>query len=435
MTIKCQRPYSSLIGTKIFETYSETGWYPYSYSRVLVPYTPTTELTGGCQFGTSGIPVTAWVNGKFRKFYVRTTARSGHQYTKVDKGTISIDTNTFEGPYWWGSISRSTQYYRDFLSIPNRDWFETSDAESELFRSAAGKCNDKVADQKAMILVTIAESQKTLDMIANTARSFAAGLLQIKKGDFIGAYRTLMHSEPRIGKGGVPLGFPRGETPKVGRSLASNWLSYRYGWTPTFLDAIGIAEQTVDTLEALTHNNPIWVTENRTFQRKIISTAHNATGTPVGMIDKNTVTLDLKLSLWLKGQVSDYGMKNLAEWGIPNFASVAWELVPLSFVVDWFLPVSDCIAFNTQYIGVKVSDIGYHTIHTIQSVHEKKRDDKLASRYSSYDSSPSSVTVRYYNRAPLELEALRPKLLPRLNLNKSKVLDAVALFRSIAFSK
>lgn len=152
------------------------------------------------------------------------------------------------------------------------------------------------------------------------------------------------------------------------------------------------------------------------------------------MSDINHVSLDLTLSLWLKGRIKDNGMKTLQEWGIPNFASVAWELVPLSFVVDWFLPVSDCLAFNTQYMGVEIIDIGYHTIHTLESVHSKLRDEKTSSKYSSYSSSPSRVKVRYYNRTPLELEMLRPKLSPQLSLNKKRLIDAVSLFRNIAFS-
>lgn len=433
MPVKCQRPFVTLIGEYSNGSYSETGHYPTSYSWNN-PYNPVTVQTGGCQVGFNGIPHFAMVNGKIRKFYVRTTVRSGSQYLSVSKGTISTSTNISEGPYWWGSAYRSSNYYKDFLSVPSRDWFETTDIEAELFRSAAGKCNDKVADQKAAILVTIAEAQKTIDSIAETARTFAKGLLQVKKGDFIGAYRTLMHGEPRIGKGGIPLGFPKGETPSTSRSLSSNWLSYRYGWTPTFLDAIGTAEQMADTMLALTHNNPIWICENRGHVSRIISSAHNGTGTPAGMKDYNLVTLDLKLSLWLKGRIKDYGMKNLQEWGIPNFAGVAWELVPLSFVVDWFLPVSDCLAFNTQYMGVETIDIGYHTIHTIESTHSKLRDEKTSSKNTSYGSSPSRVKVRYYNRTPIELEALRPKFLPQFNLNKNRIIDAVALFRSIAFS-
>lgn len=433
MPVKCQRPFVTLVGEKYSEVYTMSGQYPYSYTTT-IPYQPVTIQTNGCQIGVNGIPQITLVNGKIRKFYVRTTVRSGHQYLVVDKGTISNSTNIFTGPYWWGSESRSSNYYRDFLSIPNRDWFETSDIEAELFRSAASKCNDKVADQKAAILVTLAEAQKTIDSIAETARTFAKGLSQIKKGDFVGAYRTLMHGEPRTGKGGIPLGFPKGETPSTSRSLSSNWLSYRYGWTPTFLDAIGIAEQTADTMIALIHTNPIWICENRTHKSRLISNSHNGTGTPAGMRDSNSVSLELKLSVWLKGRIKDNGMKTLQEWGVPNFASVAWELVPLSFVVDWFLPVSDCLAFNTQYMGVEIIDIGYHTIHTIESTHSKLRDEKTSSKYSSYGSSPSRVKVRYYNRTPIELETLRPKFIPRISINKDRLIDAIALFRNIAFS-
>jgi hypothetical protein len=159
MPVKCQRPFVTLVGDKYSEVYTMSGHYPYSYTTT-IPYQPVTIQTKGCQIGVSGIPRIAIVNGKIRKFYVRTTVRSGHQYLVVDKGTISNSTNIFTGPYWWGSESRSSNYYRDFLSIPNRDWFETSDIEAELFRSAASNVMIKSLIKRRPFLLLLLRLKK-----------------------------------------------------------------------------------------------------------------------------------------------------------------------------------------------------------------------------------------------------------------------------------
>lgn len=49
-------------------------------------------------------------------------------------------------------------------------------------------------------------------------------------------------------------------------------------------------------------------------------------------------------------------MANLAQFGFLNPASVAWELTPLSFVVDWFYPVGQLIASMTDLVGLKISN-------------------------------------------------------------------------------
>ena len=43
--------------------------------------------------------------------------------------------------------------------------------------------------------------------------------------------------------------------------------------------------------------------------------------------------------------------------GLVNPASVAWELIPFSFLVDWFLPVGKFLESYTDTVGMQLDNI------------------------------------------------------------------------------
>lgn len=67
-----------------------------------------------------------------------------------------------------------------------------------------------------------------------------------------------------------------------------------------------------------------------------------------------------------KGQllVSDPSVVTAGELGLTNPALVAWELVPYSFVVDWFLPIGDWLQAQTSLLGLSFSDLSITTTIT-----------------------------------------------------------------------
>jgi len=51
----------------------------------------------------------------------------------------------------------------------------------------------------------------------------------------------------------------------------------------------------------------------------------------------------------------------LSQLGLVNPASLAWELVPFSFVVDWFANVGDFLASFTDTVGCTLSNTAVTT--------------------------------------------------------------------------
>lgn len=52
-------------------------------------------------------------------------------------------------------------------------------------------------------------------------------------------------------------------------------------------------------------------------------------------------------------EVADPNARLASQLGFVNPAVVAWELVPFSFVVDWFVNVGDVLSSYTDFLGFK----------------------------------------------------------------------------------
>lgn len=63
---------------------------------------------------------------------------------------------------------------------------------------------------------------------------------------------------------------------------------------------------------------------------------------------KSTIQSRVKLH----AAVDNAAIANLAQWGFLNPAQIAWELVPYSFVVDWFMPVGNLISACGAHRGL-----------------------------------------------------------------------------------
>ena len=135
---------------------------------------------------------------------------------------------------------------------------------------------------------------------------------------------------------------PRG-TPlynNVSKDAASKWLKYQYGVLPTLYEVQGLS----DLIHRKVVSGYIYGSlSQRIRDENYVSV--DSLGSHVGryyVIRKNN----------FRYRVDSQGLKALSESGITNPALVVWELVPYSFVFDWFIGVGDYLSTLDALVGV-----------------------------------------------------------------------------------
>jgi hypothetical protein len=187
--------------------------------------------------------------------------------------------------------------------------------------------------------VNLAEYHQGISMIVGRVSQLYRFTKKLNRFDFVGASKEL-------GLGSVPKGVRR-----KSKALANNWLEYHFGWEPLVKD-IGSA---IETLQAPPPKRKK-VTAKASASSK--ASFHPGGASPVWVDDISTV----KARLSAKISVSNPNLYLANQMGFINPLSVAWELVPFSFVVDWFGNVGDVLSSMTDFIGLDVQSAQWTTL-------------------------------------------------------------------------
>lgn len=268
-------------------------------------------------------------------------------------------------------VTRSVRYSASsYFSTSDCIYWVDGVASADAWNKARGRLIEKLGDF-ASWGASIGERKQAMGMMADRLGQIFRIGKALKNGNFVGAlsqmnlhqhfqlvpspkrlrskirtYRTTSGFSYKVGKRvkWVPAGHEvRFDLRKSSKALANNFLEVHFGWEPLVKDIYA----TASILSELWP--PIRV--------KASATCHNTwteyTGTnPVNQrIYKHRVTWKCGCQL-----LPNDGNFDLARrMGLTDPAAVAWELVPFSFVFDWFVNVGDFLqsfndlaSFNTK---------------------------------------------------------------------------------------
>jgi len=162
------------------------------------------------------------------------------------------------------------------------------------------------------------------------------------------------------------------------KSLANNWLEYSFGWKPLIQDIY----QAVDLLQ-----NPI----------KSIRPTGKASASHIAIVETGS-----KASGFYSGQnvqgvryakqgcvvtIDNPNLYLANNLGLVNPLTVAWELVPFSFVVDWFVNVGEFLNSGTDLLGLTVTQP--YAVYGIKAIGQDDRRNPFWT--------PNTVNIRAWN--------------------------------------
>jgi hypothetical protein len=245
---------------------------------------------------------------EFKKQANGLQARSNKQYAPGGALTYWDYTN---GPQWDAGIGPETAV------IPAN--LETAQfvAKRRLF--------DHLKGEGTNIANMFAERKQAANMVVNSINRIAGAARDLRRGNVTGAIR-------RFG------GDPKTARKLRGVDIANQWLELQYGWLPLLDDVFGL-------IEGLHHRE---TTRPKVF--KVSGTISSQARCDVGLTwhkDQSGwstnvfwgVKADRSIFKYMVRVFPDAALAEPAALGLTNPLVVAWEVVPWSFVVDWFLPV------------------------------------------------------------------------------------------------
>jgi len=318
-------------------------------------------------------------------------------------GVGGVISNITSGPPTWGYPQ-----WDNSLGSPHFNGLSFVSMPSNIRARLATEVMLKVGGKKASLGEALAESKETVHLLVNSA-------LRLYK-----AYRAVRHGNIR------GLADALGVSPRKilkKKSTSSLWLEYQYGWKPLMSDIYdchqllqkGFREK-AQIASSVRHLKDDWE-------------VHRKSDPSSGAI----YTLDAKSSGAYTAKVfysiDDSTLSRYAQVGMINPLSIAWELVPFSFVVDWFVPVGNFLEALTAPIGVNFIS-GYYGTRCEGYLSECSPGSPPANQITVSDSRLRTYDIFGYTRESL-LGFPTPALYYKSPFSTNHALNAFALLSQL----
>lgn len=210
--------------------------------------------------------------------------------------------------------------------------------------------------------VMLAELRESMGLLGKACTQILLIVHAVKRGDIKKAIKLISE----YGGGRVPtkilsreqLNRQRrrsGKEPvRKSEYASSTWLELQFGWLPILNDIYALIDY-ISALDTPNNKGP-WLSFHGYSSGAYSDSADVSdlnwfctyyNTTPV-IESQNRVSLTASFAL--ESPFKDV----INQIGLLNPASIAWETVPFSFVLDWFLPVGDWISSFTAYSGLEL---------------------------------------------------------------------------------
>jgi hypothetical protein len=160
--------------------------------------------------------------------------------------------------------------------------------------------------------VNIGQMGQTVNLLAGTLGSLGRAALALKRGDFASAARQL-GARPRPSK-------------LEAKDVSGRWLELQYGWLPLISDSFEAAK----AFEEIS-NGPRRTTFKASVSQPLLEEL-SISAANFSCVVKGRKSRRLQYEMYEE-------MSANRQLGLYDPMSIAWELTPWSFVVDWFVPV------------------------------------------------------------------------------------------------
>lgn len=218
----------------------------------------------------------------------------------------------------------------------------TDAVRARVYSIARSRLTDKWMGDAAQWGATVAEGRQAFSMIANRLGTIYQAYRALRKGDLKAFSKKLSVKVKRKHK--------RMTFWAVAREASSLWLEYWFGWSPLLAEihtSLDVLEKPWDK-----DRNGLKFHASAKESFELIQLSGLVSGNHLHQRSVHTVRCKVGVTV----ECTNYNALLTNRMGLVNPLTVAWELVPFSFVADWFFNLHQVIGQYTEFVGVSVSN-------------------------------------------------------------------------------
>lgn len=209
----------------------------------------------------------------------------------------------------------------------------------------------------AALGVNVVEYRQARDMFATRGKQFVGLLLLLKRGKFATAGKALgctfyNGKPPRRNRSGWSL---PDYTRKTNISTSNLYLEWHFGLSPLIKDVQDAAKVLTDPIP----NTAVQGSAEEVFQH-VVRTEYG--GASAGTYYQDRWETRVRHRQGCQYAITNPNLAMASQLGVLNPAALLWEIVPFSFVADWFVNVGDWLQGFSDFAGMKL-DYAYSTSH------------------------------------------------------------------------
>lgn len=212
-----------------------------------------------------------------------------------------------------------------------------------------GKLREELIGPKGELLTSAFEWRSSLDMVSGRARQLGTAYLAVRRFQFKKAASILRIATPSKFKN-----LTKKQAQKKKLAPTAIWLEYWMGWAPLCGD-IAHAIDTMGKDPASIRHFRVGVTQDDSYNKVIVGYY----GGPKDYA-RRTVAMSGKSRFAAYGDVVavNHNYNIATKLGFINPALTLWQVVPFSFIVDWFANVSTVLGSLTDFSSLSFANTG-----------------------------------------------------------------------------
>lgn len=216
----------------------------------------------------------------------------------------------------------------DFFGTVSNPTFSVPYNAGSIQAALHNRVRAKLKDGSLQLPVDLIELGKTRVMVTSAILDSLKFARQLRSGRAFGDFiRDLQNPRDR-----------------AARKLANRWLEFQYGWKPTMAsiyDTTALLAKKIST--GLDHYGKVKLRETGNLTDVI---------TQDGMYIRRQTDYTTFGSASFRYRLSDPKLLQLQQAGFTNPLAVAWEIIPFSFVLDWFVDIGGYLNRMDAALGI-----------------------------------------------------------------------------------